>query len=226
MDEALRRSAAHIFVADAASPVVVDDDLHHLSRVLRLRIGESVTCSDGRGRWLPCTWTGSGLEPTGAITEVAAPSPGLSVALAPVKGDGTEDAVVKLVEIGIDEIVVLAPVDHSVVRWDPDRAASHMDRLGRLVRSAAMQSRRVHLPVVRGPVALGEIIAGEGVALAEPGGSGEWSDITTVVVGPEGGFSPAEVARAGRTVSLGDTVLRADTAAVAAAVRLVARHRG
>lgn len=226
MDDALRRSAAHVFVADLASPVVDDDDLHHLSKVLRLRAGESVSCSDGRGRWLPCAWTGSVLEPTGAISEVAPPSPGLTVALAPVKGDGTEDAVVKLVEIGIDEIVVLAPVDHSVVRWDAERAASHMGRLARLVRAAAMQSRRVHLPVVGGPVALDEILTGKGVALAEPGGTGEWSGITTVVVGPEGGFSPAETARAGCTVSLGDTVLRADTAAVAAAVRLVARHRG
>lgn len=226
MNEALRRSAAHVFVGDLASPVLGDDDDHHLSRVLRLRAGESVTCSDGRGGWRSCTWTGERLDPSGAVEVVAPSSTRLAVALAPVKGDGTEDAVAKLVEIGIDEIVILAPVDHSVVRWDADRAASHMERFSRLVRAAAMQSRRVHLPVVRGPVALGEVLSGVGVALAEPGGTGEWTGITTVAVGPEGGFSAAEVSRAARTVSLGGSILRADTAAVAAAVRLVAHHRG
>lgn len=226
MNEALRRSAAHVFVADLGAPVVGDDDAHHLGRVLRLRRGEQVTASDGAGSWRPCTWTGDGLEPDGEIVHEPAPTVRLAVALCPVKGDGTDDAVTALVEIGIDEIVVLAPLDHGVVRWEGERAASHMERLVRLVRAAAMQSRRVHLPVLRGPVGLADVVSGEGVALAEPGGGSDWSGVTTVVVGPEGGFSAAEVATAPRTVSLGTGILRADTAAVAAGVRLVVVHRG
>ena len=230
IDETLRRSAAHVFVDDLADPALGDDDAHHLARVLRLRSGETVTCSDGRGRWRSCAWTGDALAASGDIVVVEVPTVRLSVALAPVKGDGTDDAVTKLVEIGIDEIVVLAPLDHSVVRWEPSRAASHMDRLGRLVRAAAMQSRRVHLPVVRGPVRLDTVLEGTPgggvVALAEPGASSDFAGITTVVVGPEGGFSPAERDRAARTVSLGEAILRADTAAIAAGVRLVAQHRG
>lgn len=226
MNDILRRSAAHVFVVDVTSPTLVPGDLHHLGRVLRLRPAEVVTCSDGRGSWRACSWTGEGLEPAGEIVVEPAPRVRLTVALSPVKGHGTDDAVTKLVEVGVDGIILLAPLDHSVVRWELSRADSHMERLGRLVRVAAMQSRRVHLPVVSGPVEIERVLAGDGVALAEPGGDDQWADVTTVVVGPEGGFSPAEVSRARQRVSLGETILRADTAAVAAGIRLAAQHRG
>ena len=49
MNEQLRRSAAHVFVDDVHAPVLAGDDSHHLARVLRLRDGETVTVSDGRG---------------------------------------------------------------------------------------------------------------------------------------------------------------------------------
>ena len=49
MNDDLRRSAAHVFVADIQNPVANDDDMHHLSRVLRLRAGQKVSVSDGRG---------------------------------------------------------------------------------------------------------------------------------------------------------------------------------
>lgn len=226
MIDELRRSAAHVFVDDLAHPALGDADQHHLTKVLRLRTGEAVSCSDGRGSWRMCAWSGEGVVVAGEIETLPVRAEHLAIALSPVKGDGTDEAVTKLVEIGIDEIVVLAPLDHGVVRWEGERAASHMERLVRLVRAAAMQSRRVHLPVLRGPVGLADVVSGEGVALAEPGGGSDWSGVTTVVVGPEGGFSAAEVATAPRTVSLGTGILRADTAAVAAGVRLVVVHRG
>ena len=226
MNVDLRRSAAHVFVDDLVRPRLADADVHHLSRVLRLRAGESVSCSDGRGSWRMCAWSGEAVEPIGEIAQVPARTEHLAVALSPVKGDGTDDAVTKLVEIGIDEIVVLEPVDHSVVRWEGERAATHMDRLARLVRAAAMQSRRVHMPKVTGPVMLDDVLARHGAALAEPGSAdADMSGVTCIVVGPEGGFSAAEVARAPRMVSLGGGILRADTAAVAAAVRLCALYR-
>jgi 16S rRNA (uracil1498-N3)-methyltransferase len=49
--------------------------------------------------------------------------------------------------------------------------------------------------------------------------------VTTVVVGPEGGFAPGEIARARRRVVLGPAILRAETAAVVAGALLVAHHR-
>ena len=225
MNEQLRRSAAHVFVADLGSPLLADDDAHHLSRVLRLRDGQSVSASDGLGAWRMCEWRDGSLVSTGEIATEKPPRVTLTVALAPVKGDRTEDAVEKLVEIGIDRIVVLAAVEHSVVRWDVDRANAAVARYRRVARAASAQSRRVFLPVVDGPIPLAEVLTGDSVALAEPGGTADLSAITTIVVGPEGGFSAAEVELAQRRVSLGQGILRADTAAVVAGALMVAHQR-
>ena len=225
MNEALRRSAAHVFVADLGAPVLTDEDAHHLSRVLRLRDGQAVSVCDGKGSWRPCTWQSGALVPAGEVVVEPRTGPELCVALAPVKGDHTDDAVEKLVEIGIDRIIVLAPVDHSVVRWDDARAANALARYRRIVRAAASQSRRTVLPTVEGPVALADVLSREGCAMAEPGGPAGMDGVTTVVIGPEGGFSAAEIAMAPRTVGLGDSVLRAGTAAVVAGALMVAHPR-
>jgi len=220
----LRNSAAHVFVADVSVPVLSDDDVHHLKKVFRLRNGESVTCSDGAGRWRACVWNSDSLEVNGDIMSEEFPKPTLRVAVSPVKGDRTELVVEKLVEIGIDEIIVLAPVERSVVRWSHDKIDHVMQRYQRIARAAAMQSRRVVLPTVVGPISLGDL-GRDKVALAEPDGTAEWSQVTTVVIGPEGGFSPTEVAEAPATIDLGAHILRAETAAIVAATQMVAHWR-
>lgn len=225
MNEELRRSSAHVFVSDILAPVLAVDDEHHLSRVLRLRDGERVTASDGNGCWRSCEWRGGSILAVGDVHHEPAPARSLRIALAPVKGDRTEWTVEKLVEIGIDRITVLAPVEHSVVRWDRDKAVANVERLGRIARAAASQSRSVRLPVVDGPVSLDEVLGEPGVVIAEPGGPDLDAHVTTVVIGPEGGFSAREVSAARGSVGLGGTVLRADTAAVVAATLLVAHSR-
>lgn len=224
MIEALRTSSAHVIVADVAHPELSPDDRHHLERVLRLRDGESVTCTDGRGSWITATWDGGGLRSFGEVRTESAPERRLSVAVVPLKSDRTELVVEKLVEIGIDRIVVLSPTERSVVRWGADKAETVMDRYRRIVRSALMQSRRVHLPEVVGPVPLSSLAA-HGTAFAEPGGEASMSDVTTLVIGPEGGFSASELAAAPASVDLGPAILRAETAAIVGAARLVAHWR-
>lgn len=225
MNDLLRRSAAHVFVEDVTLPVLAGEDAHHLARVLRLRDGQAVSVSDGRGSWRMCEWRDGSPVPTGEpVTEEPVIDP-LTIALAPVKGDRTDDAVEKLVEIGIDRIVVLMPLEHSVVRWDPDRAGAAVARYGRIARSAAAQSRRVFLPVVEGPLPLDQVLSGRSVAIAEPGGDPDLSGVDTIVIGPEGGFSAQEVALAGRRIDLGRGILRADTAAVVAGALMVAHRR-
>jgi len=112
-----------------------------------------------------------------------------------------------------------------VVRWDGAKAAANVARYSRIVRAASAQSRRTHLPSVTGPVPLSEMVGRDGVAMAEPGGYPSLDGVTTLLIGPEGGFSPAEVSSARRTVGLGTGILRADTAAVVAATLLVAHPR-
>ena len=105
MNDDLRRSAAHVFVTDIGDPVLEHDDAHHLTRVLRLRAGQKVSVSDGRGAWRICEWRDGLLVSVGDVSVLNAPTDVLTVALSPVKGDRTDWAIEKLVEVGIDRIV-------------------------------------------------------------------------------------------------------------------------
>jgi len=232
VNQHLRDSAAHVFVDDLASPELNETDRHHLGRVLRLRDGEQVSASDGDGRWRVCTWNDGSIEASGDIIETPGPSSRVGVAFVPVKGDRNEWTVQKLTEIGVDDIVVVAPTRRSVVRWsDPDK---QLHKLRVAVREAAMQSRRVRLPSVAGLASLSEVLARPGVALADPDGLALIADSresdsqstgpSMLVVGPEGGFDPDEIASSVARVSLGDTILRAETATLVAATLLVARR--
>ena len=222
MIHALRHSAAHVFVDQLDSPALGDDDQHHLGRVLRLRDGESVTASNGRGQWRACVWRDGALEVAGEVVASAPPSMRCAVAFTPVKGDRNEWAVQKLTEIGIDEVTILAPTQHSVVRWSD--ADKQLRKLRVVAREAAMQSRRVWLPNIVGLAALHEVCAGDGAAVADPDGVALHAGVSLVVVGPEGGFSEEELPAGVPRVQLGDTILRAETATLVAATLLVARR--
>jgi 16S rRNA (uracil1498-N3)-methyltransferase len=219
-------AAAHVFVDDLEAPELSPDDAHHLTRVLRLRDGERVTLSDGRGAWRPFRF-GPRLEPLGAVTASVAPSPAITVAFALVKGDRPELVVQKLTELGVDRIVPFV-ADRSVVRWDSQRAVRNADRLRRVAREAAMQSRRLRLPEVADLSRFGHLVGQERgrVALAQRGGQPPSLRCPTILIGPEGGWSPAELAHTLPTVALGDQVLRAETAAITAASVLTALRSG
>lgn len=216
MNEALRRAAAHVVVADVEAPIPDDPTVHHLGRVLRLRDGESVTVTDGAGRWRPCRWAGGTLAPDGEVV-VETPGPTVELYVAIPKHDRPEWLVQKATELGVDRIVWLH-TERSVVRWNPDRARRHLERLRRVATEAAMQSRRVTVPVLDGPVEARAVL--DDVAVAEPGGRPLRADDRRVAVGPEGGWSDAELAVAADRVDLGPTVLRVETAAVAVVARL------
>lgn len=223
-----RRAAAHVVVADLDTPDPDDDDRHHLVRVLRLRAGETVTVTDGAGSWRPCEFVGARgegplLRPSGPVLTEPAPTEVLTVGFAPVKGDRPEWVVQKLTELGVDRIVVLRSA-RSVVRWDGERAQRHVERLERVARGAVGQCRRVRLP--RLEVASPADLLAAGAVVAEPGGRELTAGDRGVLIGPEGGWAPEELALAGSdgAVTLGGAVLRAETAAVAAGVRLGALH--
>ncbi len=221
MNEALRRSAAHVFVESLAAPVLDPLDIHHLLRVLRVGTRDVVTVSDGRG-----AWTTAVLEPDGVVRLTGAPvhveqADPVGVATALVKGDRTELIVQKLTELGVDRIWFFAS-SRSVVRWDDERGARHVARLRRIAREAAMQSRSVWAPEVD-LVGWGRVVAESGAVLAEPGATGRIdAAVRLVVVGPEGGFTPDELACGLPGVTLGDQVLRVETASIAAGVLLTA----
>ncbi|QYG93701.1 16S rRNA (uracil(1498)-N(3))-methyltransferase [Iamia sp. SCSIO 61187] len=219
-----RGTGPHVFVADLERPELDDRDRHHLAKALRLRPGDALTVSDGAGRWRAARF-GAEVEVTGDVVDDPAPEPPVTIGLAPVKGQRPEWAVQKLTELGVDTIWLLV-ADRSVVRWEGARGAGHADRLARVAREAAMQSRRCRLPAIRVGVPVADALTSEGVALADPGGSVPTLARPVVLVGPEGGWSDAERAAAPARVALGPTVLRAETAAVAAGGLLVALRHG
>lgn len=224
--EAARRAAAHVVVDDLESPVLDEDDRKHLASSLRLRDGEAVSVTDGLGGWRLCSYETGGLRAADEVCRFERPSPLLCVGFAPVKGDRPEWVVQKLTELGVDRIVVMH-TERSVVRWDGERAASHLRRLGSVARQAVMQSRGLWLPAVEGVAGFDSLVSAPAVALAEPGGGPLTLASTTVLIGPEGGWSERELSSVrGRTVSLGEGVLRAETAAVAAGVLLTALRAG
>ena len=213
----------HVFVESLDIPLVSDVDLHHLTTVLRLRQGDALTVSDGDGGWRTCVFGVNGaLEPTGPAVHIAASTHPVTVAFSLVKGQKPELAVQKLTELGIEHIVVLS-AERSVVQWDEDKIETQRQRWSRIIREAAMQSHRVRLPQLSMLIPAVDWLARPEVMAAHFGGAPITSRIRSVAVGPEGGWAPAELAAAGtRTVSLGPTVLRAETAAIACATLLCA----
>jgi 16S rRNA (uracil1498-N3)-methyltransferase len=163
----------------------------------------------------------------GEVSVEGRPQPPVTVAFALTKGDRPEWTVQKLVEVGVDRIVPLTTA-HTVVRWDgdPDKAARLGARLRAVARGAAMQSRRRWLPVVEVLLPFAEVATPE-AALAQMGGTaGPSLARPSILIGPEGGWDEAELASGLPTVTLGPTVLRAETAAVAAGVLLCGIRSG
>ena len=217
------RGGPHAFVEDVEEPVLSTDDRHHLSKVLRLRDGDPLTVCDAAGRWRPARF-GDRLEPSGDVVEVLPPAREVAVGFTLIKSGRPELVVQKLTELGVDRILLLA-AERSAVRWDDGKVADNVERLARVVRESGMQSRRVRLPVLESPQRVSVAAQGPGVAMAEPGGSGLDGDVGLLLIGPEEGWTAAELGDR-RRVGLGSTVLRSDTAAIAAGALMVALRDG
>lgn len=222
MNPLLRGSAAHVFVESLAAPVLRDDDEHHLRRVLRIREGDSITVSDGAGGWLVANLLADGLNVASSAMFQAAP-PSTAVFSAIPKGDRPEWIVQKLTEVGVTSIGFIHCA-RSVVQWDESRRPRQLERLRRVAREAAMQSRRLWLPQVRDVLPFDEAIKSISCAIADPDGEALTADVDTVLVGPEGGFTEGELGAVTRRVALSGNVLRVETAALTAAILLTQRH--
>jgi 16S rRNA (uracil1498-N3)-methyltransferase len=224
----------------AADRVVLDGpEGHHAADVRRLSVGEQVEVSDGAGNVVTGTVAevrrGVVVVDVSSRRMVPAPSPRFVVVQAAAKGGRDTDAVEAMTEVGVDAVVGWS-ASRSVAKWSERTLA----RWEAAAREAAKQSHRAWLPSVSGPVQSRDVAdllgdAALGVVLHEEatqpltGLSLPVGGDVVVVVGPEGGIAPSELAMfaaAGASVCrLGDTVLRTSTAGVAALSLLSAATR-
>jgi len=216
---------------------VTGDEARHAITVARVRVGERVAVSDGAGLLVAGTVTA--VEP-GAVS-VAAESvrrhppaePEVWLAQALAKGDRDELAVQAATELGVSGVIPWA-AERSISRWDGAKAVKGRERWGSIVREATKQSIRPRVPVVDPVASTASLTRLPGLVLVlEPTAETRLVDVpldadrVTLVVGPEGGVAPRELAafaEAGAVaVRLGPEVLRTSTAGPAALAVLNAR---
>lgn len=228
-------------VVVGGSVEVTGDEAHHAVAVRRLREGERVVLTDGLGTSLTGTVTATGKRLlTVRADEVSAtepPQPAVTVVQALPKGERGELSVEVLTEVGVDRVVPWA-ASRSVAVWKGERATRSHARWQATAREAAKQSRRSWHPTVT-PLAttsdLAEVVAAADLAVVlHEDATAPLSALDVpasgrivVVVGPEGGIAPEELAAleaaGARTVRLGAEVLRTSTAGVVAVAALLAR---
>ena len=219
-----RRVAAigQFHVSDLESPELGADDDHHLRKVLRVREGQEIVVTNGRGSWALCEVTERGLNPVTHV-HLDPPSPETTLYLAPLKGDRAEWAVAKATEVGITRIVPLIS-ERLVAKFKGDAREKTLSRWRRIADEASGQCRRTYDVEIDEPVKVKDVP--ESVAIADLGAKGNWRGVRSVAIGPEGGWAPNEWDEGRRRVGLGPTVLRAETAGVVAASLLAFQAGG
>ena len=213
----------------AATYQLSEDESKHAVRVLRLATGDAVALLDGRGgRYQAAIAEANSKRCQLRITrhETSPPRPYFThVAVAPTKNlDRMEWFVEKAVEVGVERISFLRCVRS-------ERRELKLERLEKIAVSALKQSGQAWLPQLDELMDFSAFVAavtpettfiahlekGERTALAQVAGAGPGC---CVLIGPEGDFTPQEItlalARGIRPVTLGDSRLRTETAALAA----------
>ena len=195
---------------------------HHLRKVLRASSGEEIVVTNGRGSWSLCVVTDTGLERVSDV-HVDPETPTTTLYVTPLKGDRGEWAVAKATEVGVGRIVPLLS-QHMVVKFKGEAREKILARWRRIGADVAGQCRRTYDVVIEEPVRIADVPLDVGVA--HFAGGGDWGGLRAVAIGPEGGWADDEWDASRRFVSLGPSVLRAETASVVAASLLAFQAGG
>jgi 16S rRNA (uracil1498-N3)-methyltransferase len=233
-------------VADLAGDTIAvgGDEGRHAAKVRRVRVGEQIVLTDGRGAGAVCTvrevYSGGLRADVVDRVHEPDPRPSLTVVQAIPKGEHADRAVDLLTEVGVDRIVPWA-AERNVVSWrSAERRDRGVERWRAVARAAAKQSRRLRFPEVcdlHATAGVAELARGASLALVlheSAARSPATVDVpadgdVVVVVGPEGGITDEEIAAltsAGAIpIRLGPTVLRSSSAGGAAAAVILSRTR-
>lgn len=229
--------AHHFFLPgkiDLGVPVTLEgENAHHARNVLRLRPGDRITLADstGQGYMAAVVAVEKGRVVVSLKTPLASPEPRLQISLYQgwPKGDKMDFIIEKNTELGVAQIGVLV-TERSIPRPDQGVIGRRQDRWQQKALAAARQSRRHLIPPVNGPLDLAAALAAikPGTLLLVPWEQEHACNLRTVLetsavkqgvavlIGPEGGLSPAEInlisAHGGIPVTLGPRILRTETA--------------
>ena len=217
---------------------IIGDDAHHLTRVLRVEVGQKFEITDNHRAWLAQVETArKDLVRFDVIEEIAAGPelPCVTLYLALIKFDRFEWAVEKATELGVTRIV---PVEANRSEQGLFAGAhKRAERWKRIARESSEQSRRLRVPEIGDPMRLSEVLkdpATHRCLLDESPGAKPLlnafgfgaGDSVALAIGPEGGWIDGErqnFSEAGWTAaSLGPSILRAETA-VCAALSVIAQ---
>lgn len=199
---------------------------HQVRHVLRLRDGEALVLLTGDGNELACHLEGDACVVDGRRPSTGEPAHRLTIIQALLRGDGLETVIRQGTEIGVAAFRLVVS-ERCIARGLSPR---RLERLRAIAREAAEQSERGAVPLIDGPAPLEAEFAPGRVLLAEREGGTRLAAVTppaALVVGPEGGFTRAELAAASDAgmafAWLGPRILRAETVAVAAAAVVLSR---
>ena len=237
----IRTSGMHRFfisgrISGSTASITDIEQLHHLRDVLRLRVGGEVVLFDDDGHEYRADLIG--YEKKRALLSIKSRKPGVTkklkvaIACAVPKKAKMDDIVDKLTQLEVDIIIPLE-TERAVVRMEENKE-SRLLRWKKIARSSAEQSQRNRLPVVAPLTDLeGVLVQAQDFELKVIATlNGERKNLAEILleftpmsvfalIGPEGDFTPQETQRAIDTrfvpVSLGSSVLRVDTAAIAIA---------
>ncbi|MDY0930899.1 RsmE family RNA methyltransferase [Chryseobacterium sp. CFBP8996] len=207
--------------------IINDEEQQHIVKVLRMKDGEEIHVTDGKGNLASGTLIiegkKAGIEVAEIKTETPDFNPNLHIAIAPTKNiDRIEFFVEKAVEMGISEITILQTEK-------TERKNLNIDKIRKQAIAASKQSLRFHFPVINDLIKLQDFLKNidsettfvahcnenlERIALNEIPALENY----TFLIGPEGDFSDKEIlflAEKGiKAVSLGNQRLRTETAGV------------
>jgi 16S rRNA (uracil1498-N3)-methyltransferase len=223
-------------VTGSTAAVTDPREVHHLLDVLRVKAGDRIECVDGAG----CLYAGPILRCSrrGVVMEIRerfedrAPSLRLALAQALIRPERFEWVIQKATELGVEAMTPLL-TQRTVVRPAGPSLERRLARWQRIAREAAKQCGRATLPRIERPQGFREAVRSldreayvlmptlsvPARSLKEELQGRACVNAAVVLIGPEGDFTPEEVALAqrhgARPVSLGRLTLRSETAAMA-----------
>jgi 16S rRNA (uracil1498-N3)-methyltransferase len=220
------------------------DEAHHLTKVLRLKVGDELSVFDGRGleyraRVASVARRAVSVKLVHVVEAPRAPAVALVLVQAVLKGEAMDEVVRDATMVGV---LAIQPVLSERVTVKASLVGRSADRWRRIALAAAKQCGRSTLPEIANPVPFATWVdaapRGDAFLLAEPAVAGSATvsvrtlargpipRTASLIVGPEGGWTAAEIdlaLAAGCTpLSLGRMTLRADAVPLAAAAALLA----